>query len=275
MAAGALVAVVVLAEVGARVWPFSYLDPVPGAQGLPPGWPHVMGTTAIGHDVLALVLRGTRRTVAVAGTAVVVATSVGTLVGAVAGYRRGALDSLLMRGIDLLLTLPPLAVLVVLAARVQQPGDLAVGLVLSVPLTPLLARVVRAGVLASREQGYLLAAQALGASPVHVLRVHVLPGTLQLAAVAATVTAPVAILAETGLTYLGFGVAPPDTSLGSLIARGQGELLTSPWVFLFPGAVVVLLVLMLHALGDAVAQPVPPAAVDRSRRPGSSPPGIS
>lgn len=266
---------VVLAEVGARVWPFSYLDPVPGAQGLPPGWPHVMGTTAIGHDVLALVLRGTRRTVAVAGTAVVVATSVGTLVGAVAGYRRGALDSLLMRGIDLLLTLPPLAVLVVLAARVQQPGDLAVGLVLSVPLTPLLARVVRAGVLASREQGYLLAAQALGASPVHVLRVHVLPGTLQLAAVAATVTAPVAILAETGLTYLGFGVAPPDTSLGSLIARGQGELLTSPWVFLFPGAVVVLLVLMLHALGDAVAQPAPPAAADRSRRPGSSPPGIS
>jgi peptide/nickel transport system permease protein len=258
----AVLAVAVLgAWAGERLWRYGPADLVPGAYARPPSWQHPMGTDSIGHDLLAQVMRGTVRSSQIGLLVTLLATALGTAVGAVAGYYRGWVDGILMRAVDVLLCVPGIAVLAVLGARVRAQGWPVLALVLAGLLWVPFARVVRGLFLTLREQEYVAAARALGASHWRIIVRHLLPNAAPLIAVNVMVMTATAILAETGLSYLGFGIQAPDTSLGLLVRRAQGDARTSPWLFYFPGMVIVLLVLAVSLVGEGLRRALDPREV--------------
>lgn len=222
----------------------------------PPSWEHWFGTDTIGLDLFALVVEGLRTSLQVAVVVVVVSTLVGAVVGALAGFLRGWVDAVLMRLTDLFLTIPVLAVLLVVASRyrAQRGNLLLVALVIAAFAWMPLARAVRGVAASVRERPFVEAARALGASPARVLVRHVLPHCLAPILVHAALVVSTAVLAEAALSFLGFGVSPPDTSLGRLVADGAGASRTRWWLFYPPGLVLVVLVLCVHFVADGLQE---------------------
>jgi ABC-type dipeptide/oligopeptide/nickel transport system permease subunit len=181
-------------------------------------------------------------------------TTIGAVIGAVAGYYRGWVDSALMRFTDLVLTIPSIAILAVLASVVaEEAGNwFFIGLVLALLQWTYIARVVRGTFLSLREKEFVEAARALGASDARIMFRHLLPNATGSIIVNATVTVAVAILLETALSYLGLGIKPPDTSLGLLISTGQQAATTRPWLFYFPGLIIVIIALTINFVGDGL-----------------------
>jgi ABC-type dipeptide/oligopeptide/nickel transport system permease subunit len=245
--------VVVLSLIGGRLWKYGYAD-ITDQFSSPPSLEHPMGTDDIGHDSLAQVLRGSQKSVQVALMVAFLSTTVGAVIGALAGYYRGWVDSALMRFTDLVLTIPAIAILAVLASTVTaQAGNwFFIGLVLSVLLWTYIARVVRGTFLSLREKEFVEAARALGASDTRIMFRHLLPNATGSIIVNATVTVAVAILTETALSYLGLGIQAPDTSLGLLISAGQQAATTRPWLFYFPGLIIVIIALTVNFIGDGL-----------------------
>jgi ABC-type dipeptide/oligopeptide/nickel transport system permease subunit len=256
LAVGSLVVfvlVVLISLLGGRFWKYGYAD-ITEEFSSPPSWEHPMGTDDIGHDTLAQVLRGSQKSVQVALMVAFLATTIGSIVGAIAGYYRGWVDSALMRFTDLVLTIPSIAILAVLAATVaDQAGNwFFIGLVLAVLLWTTIARVVRGTFLSLREKEFVEAARALGASDTRIMFRHLLPNATGSIIVNATITVAVAILIETALSYLGLGIRPPDTSLGLLVNDGQQAATTRPWLFYFPGLIIVIIALTINFIGDGL-----------------------
>ena len=248
----ALVAIVAASLVGGRLWRYGFSD-ITEQYSTGPSWRHPMGTDGIGHDVLALVLRGAQKSVQVALLAALLSTALGTAVGTLAGYYRGAVDAVLMRATDLVLTIPALAVLAVVASRASRSGSwLLVALVLAFLAWAQTARLVRGVVLSLQSCDFVDAARAGGAGDGWVIRRHLLPNAAGPILVNATLTVAFAILAETGLSYLGLGIRAPDTSLGRLVAEGQSAATTRPWLFYFPGLVIVAITLSVNFVGDGL-----------------------
>ncbi|MDQ6650707.1 MAG: ABC transporter permease [Actinomycetota bacterium] len=245
---------IVLSLVGGRVWTYNYADVVKGAYSKPPSLQHPMGTDGIGHDVFAQVLRGAQKSVQIALLVAILSTMIGSVVGAIAGYYRGWVDALLMRFVDLVLTIPSLAILAVLGARFSSRagGWFALALVLAFLLWAPISRIVRGQFLSLREKEYVESARALGASDARIIFRHLLPNALGPIIVNATVLVAVAILTETALSYLGLGIKPPDTSLGLLIQDGQAAAQTRPWLFYFPGLFIILIALTVNFIGDGL-----------------------
>jgi ABC-type dipeptide/oligopeptide/nickel transport system permease subunit len=245
--------VVVVSLVGGRFWKYGYAD-ITDEFSSPPSLEHPMGTDDIGHDTLAQVLRGAQKSVQVALLVAFLATTIGTVIGALAGYYRGWIDSALMRFTDLVLTIPSIAILAVLAATVtQQAGNwFFIGLVLALLQWTYIARVVRGTFLSLREKEFVEAARALGASDARIMFRHLLPNATGSIIVNATVTVAIAILLETALSYLGLGIQPPDTSLGLLVSTGQQAATTRPWLFYFPGLVIIVIALTINFVGDGL-----------------------
>ncbi len=224
------------------------------APSEPPSLEHPMGTNDIGDDVLALVLHGARRSIAVGLLVAAVATAVGVAVGALAGYYRGWVDTVLARMVDLALTLPVLAVLLVLTSRVRGQRDswVVVALIISAVAWPGIARVVRAVFISISEREFAEAARAVGASDVRIIVRHMLPHAAGPIVVVATLTVAVGILAEAALSFLGFGTTGSEASLGSLVAQAQVAAPTRPWLFYFPGATLLLVCLCVNFVGDGI-----------------------
>jgi ABC-type dipeptide/oligopeptide/nickel transport system permease subunit len=257
LAVGSLIVFVlllVLSLVGGRFWKYSYADVVAGDYSLAPSLQHPMGTDGIGHDVFAQILRGSQKSVQIALLVSFLSTIIGTIIGAVAGYYRGIVDNVLMRIVDLVLTIPTIAILAVLGARVSAKSGnwLIVALVLAGLLWAPISRVVRGLFLSLREKEYVEAARALGANDGRIIFRHLLPNALGSIIVNATVIVALAILTETALSYLGLGVKRPDTSLGLLIADGQAAAQTRPWLFYFPGMFIILIALTVNFIGDGL-----------------------
>jgi ABC-type dipeptide/oligopeptide/nickel transport system permease subunit len=256
LAVGSLIVfilVVVVSLVGGRFWKYGYAD-ITDEFSSPPSLEHPMGTDDIGHDTLAQVLRGAQKSVQVALMVAFLATTIGAVIGALAGYYRGWIDSALMRFTDLVLTIPSIAILAVLAATVtQQAGNwFFIGLVLALLQWTYIARVVRGTFLSLREKEFVEAARALGASDARIMFRHLLPNATGSIIVNATVTVAIAILLETALSYLGLGIQPPDTSLGLLVSTGQQAATTRPWLFYFPGLVIIVIALTINFVGDGL-----------------------
>jgi ABC-type dipeptide/oligopeptide/nickel transport system permease subunit len=259
LAVGSLVVfliVVAVSLIGGRFWKYGYADVVESTAELssPPSLKHPMGTDGIGHDTLAQVLRGAQKSVQVALMVAFLSTTTGALIGALAGYYRGWIDSALMRFTDLVLTIPLIAILAVLAANVAEKAGnwFFIGLVLSFVLWTSIARVVRGTFLSLREKEFVEAARALGASDARIMFRHLLPNATGSIIVNATVTVAVAILLETALSFLGLGIRPPDTSLGLLVSAGQQAATTRPWLFYFPGLVIIVIALTVNFIGDGL-----------------------
>lgn len=259
----ALCVVAVMAPWLAPYDPTAQLDIV-ALKNLAPSLAHPFGTDFASRDIFSRVLYGARVSLSVALLAIAVSTSVGTAYGAVAGYYGGRVDDIMMRLIDAALSIPRILLLIavlVLWGEVTLPM-----LVLMLGFTGWfgVSRLVRAQVLAVREQEMVLAARALGARDRDILRRHILPHVFSPVIVAATLGIANVILIEAGLSYLGIGVRPPTPSWGSIIFDGREQLASLWWVSTFPGLAIVLTVLAVNLVGDGLRDALDPRQVERS-----------
>ena len=254
---------VLFAFVGPMLWQYTYLK-YTNDLSQPPTLKHPFGTDSTGFDQFAVVMRGTAQSLKVAFIIGLVGTATGALWGVIAGYVGGGLDSGLMRLADLVLTIPALA----LAAALGRSGGgtlLMIGLILAAVSAPYVARVVRGVVLSLREREFIEASRALGASHWRIMLRHLLPNTIPVLLVNATLLIAQGILAETALSYVGFGIQPPDTSLGVLITTAQGAVDSRPWLFYFPGIFIILIALSVNFIGDGLRDALDPRQT-RERR---------
>ena len=254
-----LLALVLLAFIGGALWKYSVAE-LTSDESVPLSWGHLFGTDAAGHDTFAQVLRGTQISIGISVLVAVFATVIGTVWGATAGYYRGRLDTVMMRIADLVLTLPLLAVAAVLAHNVGGSWWL-IAVVIAGLYWAYVARVARGVVLSLREKEFVEAARALGASDARIIFRHLLPNAFGSIIVNATVLVSLAILLETALSYLGFGVRPPDTSLGLLVSDAQTAVETRPWLFYFPGLFIILIALTINFIGDGLRDALDPQQV--------------
>lgn len=243
-------ALIVIAYGGAALWKFSHETITPD-NSQPPSLTHPFGTDGLGHDNLAMVLRGLQQSIKIALMVALIATVVGTAWGATAGYFGRHVDNALMRTADLVIILPGIAVAAFLASI--SPGSwLTIALVIGGLASANVSRVIRGVVLSLREQDFIEAARALGASDTRIIFRHLVPNTMGPLIVNATILVAVGILAETALSFLGFGVRAPDISLGLLINTAEGAVRTRPWLFYFPGIFIILIALCINFIGDGL-----------------------
>ncbi|HEX8851136.1 MAG TPA: ABC transporter permease [Gemmatimonadaceae bacterium] len=217
----------------------------------PGGHLHLLGTDRLGRDLLARTLLAGRISLAVGVLGAIVAGALGVVIGAVAGWRGGAVDRALMALTDALLAIPRL-VLLLLCVALWEPGLQTVVIVLAATGWMGIARLTRGEVIAARGRPWVDAARALGARPARTLWRHVLPNALGPAIVATTLGVGSAIMLESGLSFLGLGVQPPAASWGNMIAAGRDVVVTAPWVSLVPGLAVVVTTVCATVLGDAL-----------------------
>ncbi len=245
-----------------------YLAPYdPAAQGADlvatrfqaPSWAHLMGTDRFGRDVLSRVLYGGRVSLLVGTLAVVIAITLGSLVGAVAGYARGWVDTVSMRTVDLLLSLPRLVLLITIIAFVD-PSTTLIIVVLGLTGWMGTSRLVRGEVLSLREREFVQAARVLGFGRARILFRHVLPNVATPIIVAATLGIGNTILVEASLSFLGFGVPPPTPSWGDMVLRGVRDMHEAPWLVLFPGVAIVITVMSFNLVGDGLRDALDPRA---------------
>ncbi|AQP51587.1 ABC transporter permease [Tessaracoccus flavescens] len=219
-------------------------------------WPpslgeHPFGQNTVGKDYFALVMLGVQKSLFIAFTVGILATLIGTTIGAIAGYYRGITEAFLMRMTDLFIIIPTLILAAVLG-RMSGGSIGMLALVLAVVSWTGLARLVRGEVLSLREREFVMAARALGTPGPRIIVRHILPNALGTIVVNATLLISAAILTETALSFIGFGVRPPDTSLGVLVSEYQTALSTRPWLFWIPGMFILVFSLCINFIGDGL-----------------------
>jgi ABC-type dipeptide/oligopeptide/nickel transport system permease subunit len=224
---------------------------------------HYFGTDKIGRDYFSRVLYGTRTSVRVAFVVALLSTAIGTVIGALAGYYRGWLDNLLMRMTDFIIALPFLAILLIISAYVGRGSPFRVALILAFLLWTTIARIVRGNYLSLREKEFVEAAKASGASDARIIFRHILPNTLSPIIVNATLVVALAILLESTLSFLGFGIQPPTPALGKLIDDGRNSMLTDWWLVFMPGMVIVTICLCINFIGDGLRDAIDPTQAER------------
>lgn len=249
------VALLVFAFLGPVLNPKDYGDQNVNAQSVPPGHQgYLLGTDAIGRDQLSALMIGIQRSMLIVVLYVVIALPLGLAIGAIAGYFGKLVDNVLMRIVDLVLTVPLFVVLVVVASNFPSARTpLGVGIILGLFGWMDLSRIMRSQFLSLREKEYVEAAHALGASNGRIIFRHLIPNALGSLIVWATLAAAQAIILEASLTYLGFGVnGANQTSLGRLVSDGVQAANTRPWLFYAPGIALLILVLAINLIGDGI-----------------------
>jgi ABC-type dipeptide/oligopeptide/nickel transport system permease subunit len=213
---------------------------------------HPFGQDNVGKDYFAVTMRGAQRSIIIALTVGIVATIVGSVIGAVAGFFRGRTEAILMRFTDVMITIP----LLVLAAVVGQMSGgrniVLLGVFLGLVTWTTTARLVRGEFLSLREKEFVEAARAAGTSAKRIIFRHIMPNAIGVIIVSVTLAIASAILLETAISFLGFGVQPPDTSLGQIISTYRSALLTRPWLFWWPGVFIVAIALSVNFIGDGL-----------------------
>ena len=228
-----------------------------------------MGTDALGRDLLTRVLYGGRISVLVGLLVVGISISIGVPIGALAGYYGGRLDAILMRVTDTFLTLPTLLVLILLSAilrEVEFPlfernSVLTIGLVIGILSWMIFARLVRASFLTLREMDFVAATRALGGSDLRIILRHILPNSIGPIIVEATLEMGYAIIEESGLSFLGFGIQPPTPSWGNLLSNAQENFTKYPWQAIFPGLMIFLAIISVNYIGDGLRDAFDPYKV--------------
>ncbi|MEA3501657.1 MAG: ABC transporter permease, partial [Actinomycetota bacterium] len=215
----------------------------------------------LGRDYFSRILYGLRTSLMVAGIVAVVSTIIGTVIGGIAGYRGGRVDNALMRVVDLFLVVPFLAILLILSAYLGHGSPIRVAFILAVLFWTGLARIVRGVFLSLREKEFVEAARAAGASDSRIIFRHIVPNAMGPIIVNMTLIVAAAILVEAALSFLGFGIQPPNPALGKLIADGQDSLVTQWWLVTIPGIFIVTISLAINFVGDGMRDALDPTQV--------------
>ena len=217
----------------------------------------VLGADELGRDLLSRLLHAGRVSLAVGLLTSLIAVCVGSILGAVAGFYGGAVDSAIMRVVDVLLSIPTIFLLLALAAFLK-PTMLTITLIIGLNSWMSVARMVRGQVLSLKEQEFVLAARAAGAGAGRLIVRQLLPNAVAPVLVAATLTVATAILLESSLSYLGYGIQPPTASWGNMLNNAQSYVLYAPWVAVYPGAMISLTVLSFNFAGDGLRDALDP-----------------
>ncbi len=268
MAALSLAVVLMLASTAALApWlsPFDPAKPQLSLQLQRPSLAHWFGTDDLGRDLLTRILYGGRVSMSIGILAMSLAVVIGTTVGAVAGYFGGQSDNILMRFTDLMLSIPTLFLLILLTLLLRsfpipflRGGVLAIVLAIALLSWMTVARLVRASYLSLKEQIFVEAAKALGASNPRVIVRHILPNAASSIIVAATLRVASSIITESGLSFLGFGVQPPTPTWGNMLRNAQDQMITAPWTAIIPGLFIFITVIAINYIGDGLRDALDP-----------------
>ncbi|MGB3895273.1 MAG: ABC transporter permease, partial [Mycolicibacter sinensis] len=214
-----------------QLLPYSYTDLDYDALLVPPGARHWLGTNALGQDLLAQILRGMQKSMLIGVCVALISTVIAATVGAISGYFGGWRDRMLMWLVDLLLVVPAFILIAIITPRTKNSGNIALLVLLLAGFSWMIsARMVRGLTMSLREREFIRAARYMGVSSRRIIIDHIVPNVASILIIDTALNVAVAILAETGLSYLGFGIQPPDVSLGTLIADGTASAITFPWV---------------------------------------------
>ena len=260
-----ITALVVTAVLGPWLAPF----PAQGAgaanvpeANLPPSAAHFFGTDMLGRDVLSRVIMGVRPALVVSLCVVAAAALIGVPLGAVAGYRGGWLDEVLMRVTEVFQSFPPLLLAMVMVSLLG-PGLLNAGLALALSWWPWYARLLRAEARSLRELPYVTAAEAIGVRPSRIIVRHIIRNSMTPILVQATIDIGTVVLAAGSLAFIGLGAQPPYPDWGLMVAEGRGQIMTSWWISTFPGLAIFVTVLAFNLLGDSLRDWFDPRQVQR------------
>ena len=247
-----VVALIVMAVFADRIAPYSYDDSIRGAGMKPPSAQSWMGTDNLGRDIWSRVVYGARISVTVGFATVALATLLATVIGVSSAYLRGPYDIVVQRVVDAWMSFPALVIVLSLLAALG-PGLLNLILALSILGAAGTSRVIRGAALSTMQNPYVEAARALGAGHARVIVCHVLPNVMGTVIILATIGLGTVILAESALSFLGFGVPPPYPSWGGMLSgSGRSFMYHAPWMALFPGAAISLAVFGFNMFGDAL-----------------------
>ena len=239
-------------------WQYNQLDTASFLT--PPSAAHWFGTTQNGFDVFALTMRGMQKSLVIGLLGALISTGLAAVVGAFAGYFGGWLNTTLVGLIDLLLVLPGFLIIAILSPAFHGHTWLIFVLLLAALQWMITARIVRGMTLSLKEREFVHAARFMGVPGSRIIFRHILPNMASLLIIDATVNVSSLILAEVGLSFFGFGVQPPDVSLGTLIGDYSGSALSFPWQFYFPAGFLIALVLAINLIGDGLRDALDPNA---------------
>jgi peptide/nickel transport system permease protein len=223
----------------------------PAVMRQPPSLAHPFGTDDIGRDIFLRAMFGGRISLRIGFLAALLSMTIGTTVGALAGYNQGWIDNVLMRITDALLSIPTLFILIVLA-KVLGQSIFTITVVIGALSWMGVSRIVRANVLSLKQQDFVTSGRAIGVRPASLLFRHILPNTLAPVIVAATLGVGQAIILEASLSFLGLGVQPPLPSWGGMLGEGREYFTTAWWLTTFPGIAIMLAALSANMLGDSI-----------------------
>jgi peptide/nickel transport system permease protein len=257
---GALIVLVLLVMAGFAEWiaPYAYDQQIADARLKPPGRAFLFGTDNVGRDIFSRIVYGARVSVTVGFLTVLLGNLIAAAIGITSGYFRGRYDIIVQRLVDAWQSFPYLIIILSLLA-VLGPGMLNVILALSILVAAAASRVIRSATLSVVEYPYIEAARAIGASHGRVILRHVLPNVTATIVVIATIGLGGVILAESALSFLGFGVPPPHPSWGSMLSgSGRTYMYSAPWIAIWPGVAISLVVFGFNMLGDALRDVLDP-----------------
>lgn len=222
-----------------------------------PSAAHWLGTDEFGRDIFARLIHGTRVSLQVGIVAVGISIVIGGILGAVAGYYGGKLDNTIMRIMDIFLAVPSILLAIAIVSALG-PSIINLMLAISISSVPSYARIVRASVLSIRDQEFIEAAKAIGASNTRIIFRHIIPNSLAPVIVQATLGVASAILSTAGLSFIGLGIQPPAPEWGSMLSGGRQYLRYAWWVTTFPGVAIMITILSLNLLGDGLRDALDP-----------------
>jgi len=264
----AVLAILILLSVFAFLSPYSPTQQEPANRFEKPTLQHWFGTDELGRDVFTRILYGGRVSLAVGLLSTFIAITLGVLVGALSGYFSGLTDSVLMRITDAFLTFPTIFVLIILGAFLrEQPypifknSVLVVIFIIAFLSWTWTARLVRGLFLVLREREFVSASKALGASDFRIIVLHILPNCIGPILVSGTLLMAAAIITESGLSYLGFGVQPPTPTWGSILSTAQSQVFRAPWLAVYPGMMIFITVMAINYIGDGLRDAFDPYVI--------------
>jgi peptide/nickel transport system permease protein len=239
--------------------PYNYSDLDYFALQQPPSTDHWFGTNGLGQDLLAQTLRGMQKSMLIGVCVAFISTLIAATVGTIAGYFGGRRDRAVMWLVDLMIVMPSFLLIMIVVQRTK--GDIIWMIVLLSAFSWMISsRIVRGMTMSLRDREFIVAARYMGVRNWRIIVRHILPNVASIIIIDTALNVGVAVLAETGLSYLGFGVQPPDVSLGTLIAGGTPSVTTFPWLFLFPAGVLVLIIFCANLIGDGLRDALDPGS---------------